>query len=32
VAKLSKGMGTNVVLQDGKGVVTVASRSSAQSR
>jgi poly-gamma-glutamate capsule biosynthesis protein CapA/YwtB (metallophosphatase superfamily) len=32
VAKLSKGMGKNVVSQDGKGVVTVASRSSVQSR
>ncbi len=32
VAKLSKGMGTNVVSQDGKGVVSVASRSSVQSR
>ena len=32
VAKLSKEMGTNVVLQDEKGVVTVASRSSVQSR
>jgi poly-gamma-glutamate capsule biosynthesis protein CapA/YwtB (metallophosphatase superfamily) len=32
VSKLSKAMGTNVVLQDGKGVVNVASRSALQSK
>jgi poly-gamma-glutamate capsule biosynthesis protein CapA/YwtB (metallophosphatase superfamily) len=32
MAKLSKAMGTNVVSQDGKGVVTVASRSAVHSR
>ena len=32
VSNLSKAMGTNVVLQDGKGVVTVAPRSAVQSR
>jgi len=32
VARLSKAMGTNVVFQDGKGVVKVASRSAVQSQ
>ena len=32
VSKLSKAMGTSVVLQDGRGVVNVASRSAVQSR
>jgi poly-gamma-glutamate synthesis protein (capsule biosynthesis protein) len=32
VSKLSKAMGTNVVMQDGRGVVNVAARSAVQSR
>jgi poly-gamma-glutamate synthesis protein (capsule biosynthesis protein) len=32
VSKLSKTMGTNIVMQDGKGVVNVAARSAVQSR
>jgi poly-gamma-glutamate capsule biosynthesis protein CapA/YwtB (metallophosphatase superfamily) len=32
VSKLSKAMGTSVVMQDGKGVVNVAARSAVQSR
>jgi poly-gamma-glutamate synthesis protein (capsule biosynthesis protein) len=32
VSKLSRAVGTNVVLQDGKGVVNVAARSTVQSR
>jgi hypothetical protein len=32
VSKLSKAVGTNVVLQDGKGVINIVSRSAVQSR